>query len=77
MTQNESILKHLQSGKEITALEALSLYGCFRLASRINQLKANDNPHNIQSRTIDLSNGKKVSQYFIPVVEPEQKSIFD
>ena len=38
-TQNESIRKHLESGKTINPLQALSEYGCFRLASRVNDLR--------------------------------------
>lgn len=39
MTQNEAILNHLKSGKSITPIEALNKYGCFRLASRISDIK--------------------------------------
>jgi hypothetical protein len=38
-TQKENILQHLQTFKKITPLEALNLYGCFRLASVIFMLK--------------------------------------
>ena len=38
-TQNEMILEHLVAGYSITALEALYDFGCFRLASRISDLK--------------------------------------
>ena len=33
------ILNHLKSGKEITPMEALELYGCFRLGAIIFNLK--------------------------------------
>lgn len=39
MTQTDSILNHLLSGKSITPIEALNLYGCFRLGARINELR--------------------------------------
>ena len=38
-TQNQMILSHLRTGKCITPLEALKLYGCFRLSGRIYDLK--------------------------------------
>lgn len=38
-SQNKRILEHLLSGKSITALEALNLYGCFRLSGRIYDLR--------------------------------------
>lgn len=61
--QCQQVLSHLQSGKPITALEALNLYGIFRLASRIHDLKKNGIA--IQSREIETDNGKKISQYFL------------
>ncbi len=39
MTQTEQIRKHLESGKSINPLQALDNYGCFRLASRVNDLR--------------------------------------
>lgn len=39
MTQNQAILKHLKAGKSITALEALSKFGCLRLSARILEIK--------------------------------------
>lgn len=38
-SQNRMIFEHLKSGKTLTALEALQLYGCLRLASRIHELR--------------------------------------
>lgn len=42
-TQNALILKHLKKGYTINPLEALQLFGCFRLASRISDLKSSGN----------------------------------
>ena len=39
MTQKQSILDHLRSGKTITPLDALNLYGSFRLSSIIHDLR--------------------------------------
>lgn len=38
-SQNEQIEQHLKSGKSITPIQALKLYGCFRLSGRIFDLK--------------------------------------
>lgn len=39
-TQNEMILKHLQTHKRgITPIQALNKFGCMRLASRISDLR--------------------------------------
>lgn len=37
--QLKLITAHLESGKSITALEALRLYGCLRLGARIYDLR--------------------------------------
>ena len=57
-TQNEMVLEYLEKFGEITPLEALSAIGCFRLAARIADLRAEG--HEI-ART--MSKGKK--QYAI------------
>jgi len=61
--QCQQVLSHLQSGKPITALEALRLYGIFRLASRIHDLKKVG--LQIQSRDIVTEGGKKIAQYYV------------
>lgn len=38
-SQNNQILGHLQTGKTLSPLQALDLFKCMRLASRINELK--------------------------------------
>ncbi len=38
-TQKQKILEWLKSGKSITAMGALGQFGCYRLASRINDLR--------------------------------------
>ncbi len=38
-TQNKQILELLKSGKSITSIDALNLFGCFRLGARIHDIK--------------------------------------
>jgi len=38
-SQNTAILRHLKSGKGISPMLALKLFGCFRLGARIYDLK--------------------------------------
>ena len=38
-SQNRQILAHLQKGNTITQMDALRMFGCMRLASRINDLR--------------------------------------
>lgn len=59
MSQVNQILSHMKSGP-ITAVEALSLYGCFRLAARINDLRESG----IEiSTTIIERGGKRFASY--------------
>ena len=39
MTQCERILRHMKEFGSITSLEAMQWYGCYRLASRISDLR--------------------------------------
>lgn len=61
MSQTQDILKHLKSGEPITQIEALMLFGCFRLASRINELR--DSGHDIETRTKRTTTGKQIAEY--------------
>lgn len=54
-SQAEMILEYLQKYGEITAIEALTAIGCFRLAARISDLRADG--YNI--RTDMTQDGKK------------------
>jgi len=53
--QNKRILKYLQSGATVNPLSSLDLFGSFRLAARIHDLKGQG--HNI--KTTMVYNGKK------------------
>lgn len=59
-TQTQLIQKHLEDGKSISALEALNLFGCLRLASRIYDIKQLG--LNIQKEMI-TKNGASFSSY--------------
>lgn len=39
MSHKEEVLKYLQSGKKLTPIDALNLFGCFRLGARICELR--------------------------------------
>lgn len=41
MTQCEKIMSYMQEYGSITQLDALREFGCFRLASRVNDLRRN------------------------------------
>lgn len=66
MTQTEGILRLLEDYPEgITAIDALREVGCFRLAARISDLRAEG--HDIGSEMVTLPNGKRVARYQLRV----------
>lgn len=56
-SQISLVLNHLQEGKEITPLEALNRYGCFRLGAVIFKLKAEGYKITAEQREINKANG--------------------
>jgi hypothetical protein len=61
--QNARILAHLQSGRKLTALEALDWFKCFRLASRVCDLRKAG--YLVEKRTIKTNSGKNIAQYYL------------
>jgi hypothetical protein len=61
--QNARILAHLQGGRTLTALEALEWFKCFRLASRIHDLKKAG--YDVQKRMVKTASGKSVAEYYL------------
>lgn len=60
-SQNARIAAWLQDGNTITSLEALSKFGCLRLASRICDLR--DRGMKIKAEKIITMSGKRVTRY--------------
>lgn len=62
MSQSDAILRLLVRCPDgITALDALTEVGCFRLAARISDLRATG--LDIESEMVTLGNGKRVARY--------------
>jgi hypothetical protein len=60
LSQKKMIREYLMSGKSITPIDALQLFGCFRLATRVFELKEEGMP--IVTTMIE-SNGKRFASY--------------
>ncbi len=60
-SQTKRIKKHLESGKTITPVQALSQYGCFRLSARIYDLRYK-HKMNIDMKLVSES-GHRYAQY--------------
>ena len=68
-SQSAKVLYHLQNYGPLTAIEALELFACFRLAARINDLK--EAGHDIQMEMKTLKNGKKIAVYSLPKIQKQ------
>ena len=68
-TQKEALLALLLKGEEITAVDALDRLGCFRLASRIHDLKVDG--LDIETRTVKTPGGARISAYKLRAYQPE------
>ena len=64
-SQNKRILDYLMKGNRLTSLEALTRFGCMRLASRISDIRKNHPDINIVVDRIETATKKKVAQYYI------------
>lgn len=72
LTQKEQIRRYLETGYEVNHMIALKLFGCARLAARINDLRAEGVP--IESRIVhNRINGKHYAVYSFRKVGPESE----
>jgi hypothetical protein len=60
MSQNSDILQALKKGRKINSMTALSEWGVFRLAARIEQLRQS---HDISTTMKKAANGKRFAEY--------------
>lgn len=59
--QNQMVLNYLKTGKILTPLEALDMFGCLRLSARIYELKSAGWP--ILCERMKTNSGKIVGHY--------------
>lgn len=67
-SQADAILAHLNAHGTITPLEALERYGCFRLASRIFELRQRG--IKIESESMRTPGGAEVARYRLTSPSP-------
>ncbi|MFA6125506.1 helix-turn-helix domain-containing protein [Sphingomonas sp.] len=61
MSQTDAILRHLRSGRPLTALEALRRFDVLRLGARVLELRQRG--HDIITRMRTVRSGKRVAEY--------------
>lgn len=64
-SQASRILKYMQEGNGITPIEALNLFGCFRLGARISDIKKMG--YDIVTERVKVDGGKYVARYHLAV----------
>lgn len=64
-SQRDAILRHLQKHPchPITHLEAQHLFGCSRLAARVQELRVMG--YHVKSRMVETPSGKRVAEYWL------------
>lgn len=68
-SKHNEIKQHLMRGESITGLQAIDLYGVYRLSSVINRLRSKDQLP-IQTTMVTSSDGKTIfAKYYIPISE--------
>jgi len=65
-SQAKQILAYLQQGNRITGIEALNLFGCFRLPARISDLR--EEGIDIKDEYVTTPTGKRVKSYWIQTI---------
>ena len=61
MSQNQKIANYLNKKKAITPIQALKMFGCFRLAARISDLR--NEGLQINTKIVSIKNGPKYAAY--------------
>lgn len=64
-SQAKRILDYLKAGNGITPMDALDLFGCFRLGARIADLKKMG--YDIVTERVKVEGGKYVARYHLAV----------
>lgn len=71
--QDSKVLDHLRSGKSLTQLEALGVYGIFRLAARVwsinNFLATTGSTERVNTRRMRDAKKKSYARYTLGVLE--------
>ena len=64
-SQRDAILRHLKENPyhPITHLEAQHLFGCSRLAARVQELRRMG--HDVKSRMVETPSGNRVAEYWL------------
>lgn len=63
-TQTQKILAYLLNGGKLTAIDALKKFKCFRLASRVSEIRVS---YKVKTEMVKTKGGARIARYSIPV----------
>lgn len=72
MSHCDQVLSHLKAGNTITPIEALQMFGCFRLAARVCDLR--EKGHAIHTDIIK-QNGKEFARYRLDQAQEKRNAV--
>ena len=67
MSVNKKLLAYLQGGGNITAYEALNMWGTMRLAARVHDLRCEG--HDVEMEYIESASGARFANYYLKGVQ--------
>ena len=68
-SQTAQILRYLRAGESLTAIDALNMFGCLRLAARMDDIKKILLPNEaIVREWVKTATGKRVAKYSLKTV---------
>lgn len=71
-SQRDMILEALQAGEHLTAIDALSRFGCFRLGARIWEIRK-ELGYDVRTKLVETPGGAHVAEYWIEVNQGQQR----
>lgn len=64
-SQKTKILRYLEDGNKLNPMQALNLFGCFRLSAVIFDIRAEKGYEYIKTTKIENRNGNKYAEYAV------------
>lgn len=61
-SQTQKIANYLLKGRSLTSLQALKLFGCFRLASRVREIRET---YKVKTEIVKTKGGSRIGKYSI------------
>tara|TARA_R110002012_G_scaffold272696_2_gene458319 strand:- start:83 stop:298 length:216 start_codon:yes stop_codon:yes gene_type:complete len=64
-SQKRKILRYLEEGNRLNPMQALNLFGCFRLSAVIFDIRADKGYEYVKTNKVENRNGNKYAEYTV------------